>query len=132
MTPNLHRAMVYEHLVRRCLNLYVDTARDIKRHWGLEMEEIARLELRSPPNFVTNLIASNDCAERFDLVGVEGFYQCRGLWWLDIDVRLATRGLIVPTRDRKRPTFIVGLQIYRHVRDSRPFMLRVRQERITA
>jgi hypothetical protein len=133
MDPSLRIAFVYEFLVRHCLNLCVDTARDIDRHWGIDPEDIDRLEIKSVPTFVTNLIGSNAVAERFgDLSDVPGFYQCRGLWWLDIDERLSRRGLVLPVRDPKRPLFITGLKVFRHARDERPFMLKVRQERIAA
>jgi hypothetical protein len=133
LCPDLRTAMVYEYLVRHCLNLYVDTARDIERHWGFEAEEIGRLELRSVPSFITNLFGSDACAERFgDLSDIPGFYRCRDHWWLDIDEPFARRGVIVPIRDPQRPTFITGLRVFRHVRDLHPFVLRVRQERVAA
>jgi hypothetical protein len=103
--------------------------RDLESVWGLERDETDRLGLASPPTWVTNLIGSNACAEKFgDLADIPGFYKCDNLWRLDIDERLARRGLILPTRDPQRPLLIVGLRVFRHVRDEKPFILRVRSE----
>ncbi|HYW72106.1 MAG TPA: hypothetical protein VE961_13800 [Pyrinomonadaceae bacterium] len=133
MTKSLRLAFVHEYLVRECISLRLDTFRDIQRHWQLEPEEIQRLEIRSAPTFVENLIGAGACFERFgDLGDVPGFYRARGLWWIDIDERLARRGVILPIRDPERPAFIQSLRVFRSVSDQRPFTLRVRQERIAA
>jgi hypothetical protein len=130
LRAKLRRSAVYHFLVRECLNFYVGTLRDIEQHWGLDRADVDRLGIASPPTWVTNLIGANACAEKFGgLADVPGFYCCGGLWWLDIDEGLARRGLILPVRDPKRPSLITNLQVFRHVRDPRPFLLRVRTER---
>ncbi len=128
--PKLRRAAVYEYLVRDCLNLYVDSLSDIERVWGLDREDVDRLGIVSCPSEVGNIIGAGACAQRFgELFDVPGFYRCSGCWWLDLDARLARRGLIVPVRDSRWPSLMSGLRIFRHVRDQRPFILRVRAER---
>ncbi len=130
LQPKLRRSAVYQFLIRECLNFYVGTLRDIEQHWGLDRAEVDRLGIASPPTWVTNLIGANACAEKFgDLFDIPGFYSCNDLWWLDIDERLARRGVILPVRDPRRPNLITDLQVFRHVRDPRPFLLKVRTER---
>jgi hypothetical protein len=48
-------------------------------------------------------------------------------WRVDLDPKLAQRGIILPVRDPKRG-WICDLQIFRHTRDRAPFILRVRRE----
>ena len=127
LSPQVFRAAVFYYLVHECLNLYVDTMKDIERVWGLEEEEVFRLGICSCPSQVNNLIAASACAERFgELTRLPGFYLCDGCWWLDIDANLSCRGLFVPVRDSR--LWIVGLRVFRNVRDERPFMLRVRAQ----
>jgi hypothetical protein len=126
---DLRRAAVYGFFVRECLNFYVATFRDIETVWGLNEQDVSRLGIASPPTWVTNMIGANACAEKFggDLSDIPGFYKCNDLWWSDIDQRLARRGLIVPIRDPFQPGLITDLQIFRHVRDAHPFLLRTRR-----
>jgi hypothetical protein len=129
----LRRAAVLQFLVRECLGLHVSTLRDVEQVWGIDRLDIDRLGIASPPSHTFNVIGSGECARKFgDLSNVPGFYRCDGSWFIDVDERLARRGVVLPVRDRQRPNLIVDLQIFRHVRDSRPFLLRVRAERQAA
>jgi hypothetical protein len=119
------RHFVYTILVRRCFVLYEDSLRAIINVWRLEEEQVFRLGIVNVPTRVYNLIGSQYLAEHFgDLSDIDGFYQLRGCWRLDIDERLAARGLILPVRDSRM--WVVALRVFRHVRDERPFLLRVR------
>ena len=76
---------------------------------------------------VFNLLACDYLAQRFGyLSDVEGFYQLDGCWRLDLDEKLAPRGLILPIRDLSMR--IIALRIFRHVRDKHSFILRTRTE----
>lgn len=119
------RHFVYTILVRQCLVLYEDSLCAICNVWQLEEEQVFRLCIVNAPTIVYDLIGCNYLAERFgDLSDIDGFYRLRGCWRLDIDERLAARGLILPVRDSRM--WIVALRVFRHVRDKRPFLLRTR------
>jgi hypothetical protein len=121
---------VYWYLLIECLRLRVGTQRDLERA-GIDFD---RLAVTSPPSYEFNVIGSSECARKFgDLADIDGFYRCsNGSWWLDVDERLSTRGLIAPVRDSRRPSLVNDLKVWRHVRDPHPFLLRVRAERKTA
>lgn len=131
LPAKMRQAAVYFYLICECLSITVDTMRDATHVWGLQEEDVFRLAIRSCPSKVTGLIAASACAEKFGkLFDIPGFYLCNGCWWLDVDSRLSHRGLLVPVRDSR--LWIVGLHVFRHARDERPFMLRVRPERWAA
>ncbi len=118
--------LVYAYLVRRCLMLTTDAYRDITRAWQLDARTITSLGIVSVPSEVFNVVACGALAERFgDLSDVAGFFRRRDCWRLDVDAKLAGRGLILPVRDCWRLR-IVALRVFRHVRDERPFLLRTR------
>ena len=126
----IRRSAVLSYLLTYCLNIFSDTLQDIERVWGFDEEEISRLAIRSCPCRITNMFAADACAEKYgDLADIPGFYRCGDRWWLDLDERLAHRGLILPIRDSQRPFLITGVRVFRHLRDDRPFILRVRSER---
>jgi hypothetical protein len=133
---------IYSHLIHFCLDLRADTAGDIERGWSITPDEAHRLGLRSAPTWIGNLIASQACFEKFGaeiLARVPGFFSftrensvclcfewnhecvCHlETWRLDLDSHLARRGVVVPLKERG---MIVGLKIFRSIKDSRPFSL---------
>lgn len=122
---SMRRHVIYAALVRLCLPLYEDTLRAICDVWQLEDRQVVRLGIVSAPTTVSNLIACDYLAHRFgDLSDVEGFYQLDGCWRLDLDEKLARRGLILSVRDSRMR--IIALRVFRHVRDKRSFILRTR------
>jgi hypothetical protein len=126
----VRRSAVYSFLVRCCLGLCAETEKDIEKHWGNSREEISDAGIVSSPTRIFNFFAAAACAEKYgDLGDIPGFYRCGDDWWLDVDERLATRGLVLSVRHSQYPGLIIGLRVYRHARDDRPFMLRVRGQR---
>lgn len=133
--PRLWQADVYTYLVRECLGLCFHTLRDVERVWDLNEEEAFNLGIVSCPSEIGNLIASQNCAEKFeDLTSIPGFYSydrtassCLCLEWrddcvcnlkswrLDLDPQLSRAGLIVPAGN--------SLVVYRSTDDPRPFKL---------
>lgn len=95
--------------------------------------DIEVLKIRGCPSRIANLIAAHSVALMFGdqvVATLPGFYfvphnEGGGCWWIDIDERLASRGLILPVRNHRG--LIVGLRIYRHARDTRPFSLATRK-----
>lgn len=140
---------VYGFLIHFCLNLYEHSERDVEKHLGISADEACGLGVRSVPSLIGNLIASRSCVEEFgaDIVSrVPGFYSFNRLgsvcvchewtslcvcdlpaWRLDIDFCWSKRGLLFPVRNQLG--WIVGLKVFRHPADQRPFTLRVRGAR---
>lgn len=117
--------MIYAALVRECPVLYEDALRAICSVWQLEDRQVVRLGIVSAPTIVFNLLACDYLARHFgDLGDIKGFYQLDGCWRLDLDEKLAPRGLVLPIRDLSMR--IIGLRVFRHVRDKHSFILRTR------
>jgi hypothetical protein len=105
--------------------LEVSLADRIMQSWGIDDDDIDRLALRGYPSRIENLFAANECAKKFggdDLATVEGFYKCRGLWWLDLDPKWCRNGFLMPVRD-ERHGWISSLLVFRDPKDRRPFRL---------
>ena len=110
-------------------DLSVHLAEVIMDKLGIDEETFDGLSLCGYPSRMQNLFAANTCAETFgDLTGVDGFYKCRDLWWLDLDPKWSRNGFLMPVRDSKRGWFS-GLFAFRHPGDGAPFPVRVRHER---
>lgn len=133
---------VYGCLVHLLLDLRPDTERDIERDWQIAPDHAYGLGLRSVPSWIGNLLASEECLRRFGpavLSLTPGFFsftrkhstcfcleiftECHcdeSLWRIDLDDRLAARGIICPV---KKGGMIVGLKVFRNTRDRHPFNL---------
>lgn len=148
----LQRAAVIAFLVHDCLSLLEVLARDLERHYRFSSSDFVRYQVRSIPTEIENIILSHSCVDRFGpavLSASNLFYNfvrrspCDCLEWtdkccchlktwrLDLDPRLAPRGLILPLRDRQYG-FFTDLLVFRHVRDEKPFRLQLRSEREVA
>ena len=149
----LPRAAVFGFLIDCCLGLRKSTAADIERHWQMSAEEAYAFGVRSAPSEVQNIIASSACAQKFGesvLAQVSGFYRfdrvgslCNCFEWgddcvchlqtwrMDMDPRLAFRGIVMPIR---YPQFLFfdGLHVFRSAQDATGFLFRLRTERATA
>ena len=143
---------VYASLIFAGLTLREDTARDIEKHWQVTAREINALCIRSCPSEVLNLLATRSCVEHFgsDVVsripGVITYSRdpalCNCLEWrpdcvcgllawrLDLDPQLSRRGFILPVTNARG--WFTQLWVYRHARDSRPFLLQTRREAVAA
>jgi hypothetical protein len=131
------------------LPLYESTVEALQER-GLDLTDIARLNIRSCPTHTQNLIAAYECARRFgDKIYIApGFFPvdrlpcaceecdycqfrkldecaCAGKGWrIDLDSKLSARGLIVPETDSRG--WIYKLCIHRHLDDRSAFALGVR------
>jgi hypothetical protein len=145
------RAAVHSYLIFNCFSLGESTAKSIERDWQLSHAEIERFSIRSCPSRVGNLLSSLACLKRFGrdaLLGTPGFYAftresepCFCLEWsdscvcaleswrLDIDPRLADRGLVLPVRHSRYPMIFEALRVFRDTRDPQGFLLKLRTER---
>lgn len=125
----LPSAAVYAYLIHGgCFWLSVDSAKEIEKHWAMDLDEASRLGIRSVPSLILNLLSSHSCMEKFGvnvLRQVAGFFESDGVWRLDLDER-HWRGLILPVHNDVG--WITSLKVFRHPLDSHPFTLRVRQE----
>jgi len=147
--PGFYQAGVYAFLIYNCFQLYEDTFQEVEKSWGLSKAAVTQLGLRSCPSLTLNLIAGAECLSRFGrdvLAETPGFYaytregmicDCHEWrddcacalesWRMDLDPKLADRGVIVPV-PHKKYGWIDSLSVFRNVRDPRPFTLRVRTE----
>ena len=145
-------ALIY-FLVENCLSVTVDLARNLEKHYGLSVQDVDRLSIRSIPSDIENLIASHACLEWFGpdgLIASNLFYkldrtggECLCLEWrddcvcslpcwrLDINPAYQRRGFLFPVRDKRRGHF-TDLLCFRHARDERPFSVELRAERKAA
>lgn len=143
---------VNAYLIFSVLYLREDTAADIEKHWQKTAKEIDALRIRSCPGETLNLILGHLCLRRFGaavLSRVPGFYSfsrnpvlcsCSEwrsdcvcslrAWRLDLDPQLCRRGFLMPLRDSRG--WLNQLLIFRHPRDSAPFVLRTRWEALAA
>jgi hypothetical protein len=80
---------------------------------------------RLPCNCATCEICSSDEVQLDQLFESQKCICALKSWRVDIDERLASHGVILPTRDSQG--WISDLWVYRHTRDGRPFPLRVRE-----
>lgn len=147
--PRLQRAGLIAELIYNCLPLTSDTVRDVQHHYNFTTSEIEGFCIRSVPTQAQNIIISHSCLDKYGpdaLVASGLFYSftragsvCFCLDWSDrchcdsetwrLDISPSyQRGLLLPVRD-KHYGFFTDLMVYRHVRDTSPFALRVRADR---
>jgi hypothetical protein len=136
----------FAHLIFNCFDLFDQAAKDIDKHWAITSAEAYGIGVRSTPSLIGNLLAAQDCVQRFGVEvvsSVPGFYSftrtgsiCVCLEWNDfcvcdlpcwrLDLDSFPRGLIIPQRNSHG--HFTSLRIFRHAQDQRPFTLRVRSE----
>lgn len=149
--PLLPQAALHAYLFHGgCFTLYEHSARDVEKLWGISADEACALGVRSVPSLISNLLSSQSCVEKFgaDVVAkTPGFYWFNRTgsicvcnewtdlcvcdlpaWRLDIDFCWSRRGLLLPVI-HNQSGWIVGIKVFRHPMDQRPFTLRVREAR---
>lgn len=108
--------------------LSIGLANAIMESWSIDEETIDRLHLAAIPTKIQNFMIAEAAAQKFgDLSRVEGFYKCRGLWWIDIDHDLAERGFLMPVT-HTRYGWIDRMVAFRSPKDKQGFPVKVRRE----
>jgi hypothetical protein len=141
MNDFAHRQLIL-HGFMDTLTLEPKTRGLIKREWMLEDEEIEACGLKSPPSLVFNLILSAEISKQigFPSGGIKETFWSGNMWLLDVDERFARTGVIMPVfysgsneylrliapRTDPAARNIKALQVWRHVRDQRPFFVNSR------
>ncbi len=104
------------------------------RQWLVEPEEIDALEIKSVPSLIFNMVVSNEIRKQIGAAdGIKEFFFSGNLYLLDVPPHLSDAGFILPVFDAPplgaqraknfRGRNIKCLEIYRHAKDSKPFIL---------
>lgn len=111
-----------------------DKAREqFRREWVLTEDEIRALEVKSVPSLIFNMVVANEVRKNLGAAisgsysgatfeGIKEFFYTGNLWLLNVPSRYADTGVILPVMDAARRN-IKFLQVYRHAKDAKPFIL---------
>lgn len=129
------RPALIAYLIDQCLSVTVDLAQTLEFHRGLSIQDIDRLGIRSIPSYIANLVISDECLKAFGpevLRASDLFFAIADdPWLLDIDEDHRDRGLLMPIM-HKTHSYPIDLLLLRHLKDRRPFSIRVRADRKAA
>lgn len=98
--------------------LYERDERDIQKYWGMEIDEIDALKVRSNPSEIKWLLSAHHLSRKFDIHRVPGFYYWHGLWRVNISQDIH---FLVPYRNADR--LIIGIKLYRYAAEEQPALL---------
>lgn len=146
LRAKVERGALIGYLVLECLSLHDASAQDIEKHHSLTSLDLERRHLRSIPSDSENMVLSHECLNRFgaDVLARSGLFYSfkrtrstcycselfnlcicdRSTWRLDLNPMLAHRGVLLPLRDSQYG-FFNDVLVFRHVRDEKPFPLKV-------